>query len=318
MSEFQVIIVDKEAQALDFLEEHGGVFHRRTMMAHCQSIVRLGIINKQGDLIGGLNLEQIKLKGFAALAAPTWHPHCALFTLPFEGNHTRVFSQQKKVLEAIATFLSVRKEKVFSIPFPPEWTDMQPLMWAGFNCTPKYTYRIDLQKHPDLLDVYAPKVRTNVRKCSNELLIIEPGTFDEFYSCLHQTALNAGFDLNVTRLKSFADAAANDGLEMTVAKHNGRAMAASMTVSDAVGSYYLFGGMDRTNSDYNALTCILHASIEQAQQRGLNYFDFEGSMIPGVEAYFRSFGGNQLPYFLVSKAPVWMLPFLRWRGRTEF
>ena len=30
-------------------------------------------------------------------------------------------------------------------------------------------------------------------------------------------------------------------------------------------------------------------------------FNFEGSMLPGVERYFRAFGGKQVPYFCLSK-----------------
>ena len=30
-------------------------------------------------------------------------------------------------------------------------------------------------------------------------------------------------------------------------------------------------------------------------------YDFEGSMIRGIELYFRSFGARQIPYFEISK-----------------
>ena len=41
-------------------------------------------------------------------------------------------------------------------------------------------------------------------------------------------------------------------------------------------------------------------------------FDFEGSMLPGVEHYFRKFGGRQETYFQVTRtsarfAPAWAI-----------
>jgi hypothetical protein len=43
-------------------------------------------------------------------------------------------------------------------------------------------------------------------------------------------------------------------------------------------------------------------SILHARQLGLRTFDFEGSMIPEVERYFREFGGKLIPYYEISKA----------------
>ena len=36
-----------------------------------------------------------------------------------------------------------------------------------------------------------------------------------------------------------------------------------------------------------------------------NCFDFEGSMIPGVEQSFRRFGAKQTPYFIIYKEEGW-------------
>jgi hypothetical protein len=47
---------------------------------------------------------------------------------------------------------------------------------------------------------------------------------------------------------------------------------------------------------------IMHRMIEAAHARGLD-FDFEGSVLPGVEAFFRSFGGQLRPFYRVTKFP---------------
>ena len=36
------------------------------------------------------------------------------------------------------------------------------------------------------------------------------------------------------------------------------------------------------------------------EELGLNQFDFEGSMVPPIELFFRKFGGKLTPYYTVS------------------
>ena len=64
-----------------------------------------------------------------------------------------------------------------------------------------------------------------------------------------------------------------------------------------------------------AAPMAMFACIRQARELGLEVFDFEGSMIPGIERYFRSFGGTLTPLYRVVKASLpieWALkPFRR-------
>jgi endo-alpha-1,4-polygalactosaminidase (GH114 family) len=46
-------------------------------------------------------------------------------------------------------------------------------------------------------------------------------------------------------------------------------------------------------------------SILKAKQMNLKIFDFEGSMLPNVERYFREFGGNLVPYYSCEKFRYW-------------
>ena len=42
-------------------------------------------------------------------------------------------------------------------------------------------------------------------------------------------------------------------------------------------------------------------AIKLAKLKGLKTFDFEGSMHPPIEKYFRGFGGKVVPFFEVKK-----------------
>jgi hypothetical protein len=48
----------------------------------------------------------------------------------------------------------------------------------------------------------------------------------------------------------------------------------------------------------------MFACIRHARDLGLEVYDFEGSMVPGIEQYFRSFGGTLTPLYRVVKASL--------------
>ena len=47
---------------------------------------------------------------------------------------------------------------------------------------------------------------------------------------------------------------------------------------------------------------MIRAAILKAKEMGLQVFDFEGSIVPPIERYFRGFGGKLTPIFSVHKA----------------
>ena len=54
------------------------------------------------------------------------------------------------------------------------------------------------------------------------------------------------------------------------------------------------------------------------KKMGLKIFDFEGSMIPEVESYFRSFGPKMLPYYTINKAKMPFEIILKFIKREKF
>jgi hypothetical protein len=66
------------------------------------------------------------------------------------------------------------------------------------------------------------------------------------------------------------------------------------------------GGYGSEHKHHGAGPAAMFAAIRHAKKQGLAIFDFEGSMIPPIERYFRGFGGLLTPYLTVNKA--W-LPF---------
>ena len=77
--------------------------------------------------------------------------------------------------------------------------------------------------------------------------------------------------------------------------------AAIYVIFDDKTAYYLAGGATDEGRLRGAMHGLLARAIEEAAAAGCTIFDFEGSMLQGVEPFFRGFGGELTPYFRVYK-----------------
>jgi len=80
----------------------------------------------------------------------------------------------------------------------------------------------------------------------------------------------------------------------------GNTHAAIYIAWDKQTCYYIMGGADENYRSSGAYSLLLWEAIKTAS--GVcKEFDFCGSMIPSIERFFRSFGGEQVPYFHLKK-----------------
>ena len=78
---------------------------------------------------------------------------------------------------------------------------------------------------------------------------------------------------------------------------------ANYMIYDSKSMYYLMGGADPELRSSGASSFLMWHSIKFAQNV-TKKFDFEGSIMPNVEPYFRRFGAIQKPYFNISKVNI--------------
>ena len=85
----------------------------------------------------------------------------------------------------------------------------------------------------------------------------------------------------------------------------GRLHAAAFIVWQESSAWYLAGGGDPALRKSGAHSLILWEAIRYVSQY-TDTFDFEGSMIPGVERFFREFGAIQ-PLLTITKGKLSLL-----------
>lgn len=67
-------------------------------------------------------------------------------------------------------------------------------------------------------------------------------------------------------------------------------------VWDHKSAYYLHGLTRQAFKNTGSMSLLLWEAIKRSKM-SVKSFNFEGSMNPNIERYFRSFGGVQTPYF---------------------
>jgi hypothetical protein len=90
----------------------------------------------------------------------------------------------------------------------------------------------------------------------------------------------------------------------------GRLHAAVFVVWQKSSAYYIAGGGDPALRASGAHSLVMWETIRQVSSY-TDTFDFEGSMLPGVERFFREFGAVQMPFFTIIKGKLSLLDKVR-------
>ena len=280
-----------------------------------------GIFNGAEQLMGGFVLYRQKRKGITYYRNPPFMSTINLFFENMAQNKAKRLSENKKYMNAMADFLDSLSYGVLSVYLPEKHIDMQHFFWKNFKVVPNYTYQIDLEQDLELIEKnYSNERRKNIKKAAKDgvevKLTKDLGVVKEMVSHTFNRK-EKDYDQGLVRkiLDSFAD---EDNSFAFVSYQNGKALAASFYVYDEQKVYYLLGGYDNKNKHQGAGAMAMDAAIKFSKEKGLKIFDFEGSMLPEVEKYFRGFGGDLIPYYSINKAKLPLEMALKFINRSQF
>ena len=217
-----------------------------------------------------------------------------------------------EILSIFAEHLT--KEKIFYQCFHPDLTNWLPFLWKGFRQTSGFTYVLD-----DLTDLdtiwqgMESELRNVIRKAEKLQITVQPCSPDTVYELSRKTFSRQGLSIPYRRdyLERLIQAAhVNDaGACLAAVDKTERVHAATLLIWDPKRTYYLVSGGDPDLRSSGAQSLLLWHSIQLASTRS-TVFDFEGSVLEGVERVFRAFGARQVPYHRIMKFPLWLHTYL--------
>ena len=223
---------------------------------------------------------------------------------PASGDYAKTLSYEhetmRELLDALPRF------DLFRQAFHPSVTNWLPLYWSGFQATVQYTYRIeDLTDLDRVWSGFRPSLQRQIRKAQRTVAVRTDLGLPAFLDVNEKSFRRQGLPLpHSWELVGRVDAAcaAHDARRVFFAVDDrDRIHAALYVVWDRDSAYYLMSGGDPELRASGAGSLLAWEAIRFCSGVTRS-FDFEGSMVPSLERFFRSFGAHQVAYLLVSKA----------------
>ena len=220
-------------------------------------------------------------------------------------NHKNYYQQLSETHKVLSELLKqIPNHQYFEQRWHYQYQNWLPFYWEGFKQTTKYTYV--LENISDIDSIWKgmkDNARNEINKAEKELAIDSNEDITHFYkfiaTALKSKSITVPYSASFLQ-NLFTTCLKNKSSKLFWAKNNdNKPLAAILIVWDKNTCYYLLGASAETSHSFALRLLIWHAI--QYSSSFVNSFDFEGSMIEGIEHFFRSFGAIQKPYFEITK-----------------
>ena len=177
----------------------------------------------------------------------------------------------------------------------------------GFSCTPKITYENDLAPtEAQLFAAMNSNHRNLIRQAERRHEIVEGEAYIPGLLQLHKATFQRKnkpypFDAVMTETLMRESIARDAGQLFATKDANNNITANIFTIWDQEKMYLLLSTTNPDTAHPGAVRLLIWHAMKAAQQRGIRIFDFEGSMDPGIAAFFSRFGGTGKTYLCFTK-----------------
>lgn len=239
---------------------------------------------------------------------------------PASGKYGEQLARVHKLMEAL-----IQELPAFDfcrIRLHPEIRNWLPFYWHGFQQYTRYTYLLpDISNLDEIWDNMRSHIRREIRKAKKQVEIIERDEIDLLVELQNKTFqrqnLKTGKRAKTIRRIWHSCRERRQGQLFFAQDAAQRFHAGLLLVWDDRTAYYLIGGTDPALRTSGAHSLLLWKAIQYASSKGLQVFNFEGSMIRSIERFFRGFGAIQTPYFEIWKYDSRLLKMLDCIGRRS-
>ena len=157
-------------------------------------------------------------------------------------------------------------------------------------------------------------LQRQIKKAAKNLVIFEKDDIELFYQ-LHCKTFDKNNQLPATPFSSFLKTwetckQNNCGKLLFIEDDQKNVHAALFLTFDADTSYYLAGGTDAQYYGSGAMSLLMWHAIQISFDMEKSQFDFEGSMLPSIDAFFKKFSPTEIEYTNLQKTNARLLKLL--------
>lgn len=213
------------------------------------------------------------------------------------------YGKQKRIINEILEQLNGYKKVSFCLA--PENTYVLPYRWSGYYYESRFSFRInDLSNLENLYLGFNKTAKKNIRYAKKKVSITNDMNNEQFWEMLEKT-----FAVQNRKCPIRKDLVERI-LRACIERGNGKIFCAkdseknihscAFFVYDDKVCYYLLGATDPQFRSSGAQSLVIWEGIQFAAEHSI-IFDFEGSMVEGIENFFRQFNNVCIPYYCIRK-----------------
>lgn len=259
-----------------------------------------------GPIRAFMPIHQRRKFGISAIIAPKLTPYGGILYFPPPNMNKRLslYSFKKKCSHEIIDQLP--KVTYFNVAMYPDFTDSQPFTWEGYSQKSRYTYRIPANETiENVWNEMDAKTRNDITSGQQILKVRASEDFELFhkineYSFKKQNVQMVYDRTFLQKIYQQINTHRAGSAQLLLAFNESEAVAGIFVVADGLSMYYMASGKI-PDAPRGAVSLLIWEAIQDALSKQLA-FDFEGSDMPKVESFFRSFGGIQTSYIQIFKA----------------
>lgn len=282
------------------------------LRASCGTPQVLGLFER-GCLVAGMPLYFERKFGIRICTMPKLTPAWGVVIEPFMHCGTTAAAREFDILRLFAGYVS--KIRFFEQTFHYAQQNWLPFYWKGLIQTSRTTYVIENPRDCDQMWMkLSQSTRRAIRKAGRLGLSVTVGTVDDVWEMVNVTFQRHGKAISYTReyLDRLCRAAIerNQGAILAVRDNAGNLLTAGFVVWDSERAYGLVSGANAEGRHMGAPSLLQWETIKLSAQHA-RVFDFEGSMLEGVERFYRNFGGKRIAYNWIMSSPIWWYVHLK-------
>lgn len=260
----------------------------------------------QEKIIGALTYGFFKKWGLTYLANPVLTPYAGPWLK--KPQDTNTYTQNTFSNQQTQTLIDQLPNLPIAIlKLHPSEVNAFPWTWSGYRPILKHTYHLEMRSN--ITEEYKDSVHQDINRAKNKLSIqVNPSSealFDLLVHTFRRQKQDTPFNGELLTKLTSEIIQRNSGTISYAVNAQNKPVAGILVVWDAETAYYLLGAKDDTPDSTGAMSLLLHEQIGNLPSH-VRTFDFEGSMIKGVEHFFRSFGGKRMNYLEVQRQSSWI------------
>jgi len=293
---------------------HGTIFHKSGWLNACARAfgrkVKIFGCFQNGQLVGGCSLFLVQKWGLVTLA------YSSCETAPYGGfilSHppgTSVHKQESCSRDIIESLLRAIEREHFiyvSIQNSPEFLDIRPFTWNGWESSVSYAYYINLNNY--LEANVDSSVKRYIRKAEKNQIFIEPcSEISRYYDLYCDTYTRKNLTPPApkslfTELYSFIKD--NDCGEMIAAKTpEGEIAVAEIVVWDARQAFSWTAVSDSRFLNSGASSLIMNDYLKRLKDRGIPKINIMMANVPQLSSFASYFNPTLVPCYEIRRRVV--------------